>query len=138
MVSALNEFEGKSPSPLTAADVRRLAFGEGAAFSVIVAETAGRAEGYIAFYPGYDLESASAGFHMQDLFVEAAFRQQGVGRALVSALVAEAKRQGRRWIEWHAMTKNDSATAFYDRLGAKRDPLIPFRLGRHAMARWRD
>lgn len=136
MANTLTLFEGKPPCPLTAGDVRRQGFGDRALFSVMVAEIERRAEGYALFYPGFDVESASRGLHMADLFVEAPFRRQGIGRALIASLVAECKRQGGQWIEWHSMTDNPTAIAFYERIGAKRDPLIPFRLGRTALARW--
>jgi len=134
MADALNRFEGKPPCPLQADDVVRLGFGDRPLFSVLIAECAGRAEGYALFYPGYDVESASSGAHLVDLYVETAFRGQGVGRALIEAVARASKQRGASWVAWHVMEKNAPGIAFYEAVGAKREPLLAYHFDRKALA----
>lgn len=59
--------------------------------------------------------------YMQDLFVNTAFRRQGIARALVEALAKEAKAQNYARLYWLAETKNDAAQRLYKSLGLKLD-----------------
>lgn len=54
--------------------------------------------------------------YLQDLFVDAAARGQGVGRALIEAVAARARAQDATRMYW--LTQDDNATArlLYDRL----------------------
>lgn len=55
--------------------------------------------------------------YLQDLFVAAAARGHGVGRALIEAVYARAKADGASRVHW--LTQHDNATArqLYDRIG---------------------
>ena len=51
------------------------------------------------------------------MWVDPAFRQAGVGRALVQAVVAQARAAGKRRVVLHVVGDNRSAMALYEREG---------------------
>ena len=57
--------------------------------------------------------------YLEDFVVAAAARRRGIGSALWSALVAEARAQGCSSIKWQVLDWNDSAKAFYRARGAE-------------------
>jgi ribosomal protein S18 acetylase RimI-like enzyme len=58
---------------------------------------------------------------MQDLYVDPAQRQKGLGRALVLALTQQAKAHHYARLYWLAEADNDAAQALYASLGVKLD-----------------
>jgi ribosomal protein S18 acetylase RimI-like enzyme len=119
MANALNRTEATTPSPFTPATVRRHAFGPRPAFRAVVAESAGRVVGYASFLPSYNSDIAARGLWMSDLYVLPAFRDRGIGRALVTAVAREAVRRGLTCLEWGVRDTNAAAQRFYRRLGAR-------------------
>jgi GNAT superfamily N-acetyltransferase len=117
MANALNRYEGKPPTPLTAEDVARHMFGPRRIATCILAELGGAPVGYAAFQPSFDMETASTGLYMSDLFVHEAARRKGVGRALMEWLAREAQRRGGAWLGWGVMKRNLEAQAFYRAIG---------------------
>jgi GNAT superfamily N-acetyltransferase len=65
--------------------------------------------------------------YLEDLFVRGDLRGQGAGRALMDALVAEAKTQGWASLYWHTHQGNRPARALYDRF-ARADEFVRYRL----------
>jgi ribosomal protein S18 acetylase RimI-like enzyme len=63
-------------------------------------------------------EQEISGF-LADIFVDADYREQGIGRALVDALAAWFQQQGVRFFDWHVAASNAGARAFWERIGAK-------------------
>ncbi len=59
--------------------------------------------------------------YMQDLFVDPAFRQRGVGRALVLDLAARARAAKYARLYWLAEAGNQAAQALYATLGVRLD-----------------
>jgi ribosomal protein S18 acetylase RimI-like enzyme len=118
MANALNRHEALNPRAFTPAIVRRDGFGRGRAFSLLVAEVAGRVVGYASFVTGYNTDVAARELWMHDLFVQPRWRGEGIGRALVTAVAREAIRRGLRCLEWGVRGTNRRALRFYRRLGA--------------------
>lgn len=86
---------------------------------IMVAEYDGEIVGFIMFYPGYDLTSASRGLHLGDIFVAEAHRKKGVGRELFSAAAEWGRKNiSAEWMSWTALKDNSSALKFYESLGA--------------------
>ena len=112
MANALNRHEALSPRAFTAAIVRRDAFGPRRAFRILVAEASARVV-------GYNTDVAARELWMHDLFVLPAWRDRGVGRALVTAVAHEAVRRGLACLEWGVRDTNRRAIRFYRRLGAQ-------------------
>ena len=88
----------------------------------------GKIVGYALFYAGYDVDTASRGVHLADLFVAESARRRGVGRALVAAVARECRRTGGAWIAWFVQRDNREARAFYRALGARQDDDIPLEM----------
>jgi ribosomal protein S18 acetylase RimI-like enzyme len=59
--------------------------------------------------------------YLEDLIVSEAWRGRGVGKALMEAVIAEAKSQGFPRINWQVLAWNEPAIKFYERLGARFD-----------------
>jgi ribosomal protein S18 acetylase RimI-like enzyme len=117
MANALNRYEGKPPTPLTAEGVARHMLGPRRVLSCVLAELDGAVVGYAAFQPSFDMETGSKGLYMSDLFVKEAARGRGIGRALMEWLAREALRRGGAWLGWGVMKSNAEAQAFYRAVG---------------------
>lgn len=87
------------------------AFGAEPQFSVLVAERAETLVGYALFHDAYEPAFAARGVYLADLFVSAAARRGGIGRALIAAVARDARRRRRSFVWWVA--RGDDARAFY-------------------------
>lgn len=65
--------------------------------------------------------------YLEDLFVSPEFRKQGIGRALIEAIVAEGRERGWASLYWHTRADNRSARALYDRF-TPADDFVRYRL----------
>jgi GNAT superfamily N-acetyltransferase len=65
--------------------------------------------------------------YLEDLFLDASFRGQGIGRALIDDLIALAKTSGWSRLYWHTNHDNATARTLYDRY-AKEDGHVRYRL----------
>jgi GNAT superfamily N-acetyltransferase len=103
-------------------DMRRDGFGPHSIFSFFVAETAEQGILGIALY--YTAYSTWKGrmLYLEDLVVTEAARQQGIGRKLFDAVVAEARRTGAHRMKWQVLEWNEPAIEFYKKIGANLDP----------------
>jgi GNAT superfamily N-acetyltransferase len=64
--------------------------------------------------------------YLQDLFVDPSARGLGLGRALIEAVYAEAKKTGASRVYWLTQEDNATARALYDKL-ADRSGFIQYR-----------
>lgn len=71
---------------------------------------------FAAIFPGPGLRK---GFFLKELYVRAAHRRRGVGRALIGALASLAVREGYGRIDWTAAARDEALLAFYRGLGAR-------------------
>ena len=90
------------------------------AFKGLVAEEDDQVIGYLLYHFGYDSDGAFSNLHVADLYVDSQARKKGVGKALMRAVAGIAREAGAREIIWSVYHTNDLATAFYERLGARR------------------
>jgi ribosomal protein S18 acetylase RimI-like enzyme len=65
--------------------------------------------------------------YLQDLYVSPAARREGVGRALIGAVVGAAKAAGAANVYWNTHETNAAARRLYDAL-AKRTGFIQYRI----------
>lgn len=87
---------------------------------ILVAEVDGRLVGYtmgmiLDLVP--EMFRPQIGGFLADIFVEPDFRRNGIGGALVEALVAWFRSRGVQYMEWYAASQNQAGRAFWEALG---------------------
>jgi GNAT superfamily N-acetyltransferase len=75
--------------------------------------------GFALFFTNYSTFRTQPGIYLEDLFVVESHRKRGVGRALLTKLIAIAEARGAGRLEWTVLQWNESAIAFYRQLGAE-------------------
>jgi len=121
LVLALAEYEHLTP-PDTAAQQRLFndTFGNRPRIQVFLGFADSQAVAYMILLETYSSFTALPTLFIEDLFVLEAFRKRGVGHALFSLAIAEAKQRGCGRVEWSVLTWNQLAINFYERHGARR------------------
>ncbi len=105
---------------MTAEAYLRDGFGSRPAFQGLVAENDLRVIGFLLYHFGYDSDGAFKNLHVVDLYVDSKDRKKGVGRSLMKTAADIAREAGAQEIIWSVYHANDLATAFYEKLGARR------------------
>jgi len=82
----------------------------------LVAQHESRVIGFAHCLPHASTWSSSPYCYLEDLYVDAAARGTGAGRALVEAVYKEADRRGYTRVYWHTEHSNVTARRLYDRL----------------------
>lgn len=118
MCAALSAAAGLGTSPqLTAAAFRRDGFGLDPAFSCLIAEVEGEPMGYALYCRDYDTQRLWRRLYLADLYVEAAGRARGIGRALMAAVARAGQAEGARALMWGLLSSNLRARRFYASIG---------------------
>jgi len=103
--------------------LREHLFGARPAAEALLAESEARgvreAVGFALFFTHYSTFRTRPGIYLEDLFVVEAHRRHGVGGALFAAVIKAAEARGAGRLEWSVLQWNESAIAFYRRLGAE-------------------
>jgi ribosomal protein S18 acetylase RimI-like enzyme len=84
---------------------------------IFLAEVAGKAVGFTQLFPTFSSVGATRVWILNDLYVDARARRQGVAQALLQAATGFARGDGARRLELETDHSNDSAQALYRRLG---------------------
>ena len=90
----------------------------------LVADAGGQLHGFASLYACFDTLVADRILVMNDLFVDPALRNHGVGAALFDASLAYATAHGYARLDWVTAADNRDAQRFYDRMGGRRGPWI--------------
>jgi GNAT superfamily N-acetyltransferase len=85
----------------------------------LVAEQSGQLLGLAHFLFHRSTISASDSCYLQDLFTVEAARGMGVGRALIEAVYASARRAGASRVYWQTHETNAAAMQLYDKVAEK-------------------
>jgi GNAT superfamily N-acetyltransferase len=88
----------------------------------------GRLAGYACLYWHFSSTKAVETVLMNDLYVEAGSRGEGVGRALIEAAAEVARDRGSPLLEWSTAPDNATAQRLYDSTGAVRSTWIEYEL----------
>ncbi len=91
--------------------------------------------GVVLFYAGYDVLSASDGYHLADMVVTRSHRRLGIGAALFKALAAQTLAQQKEWISLTALRTNEAAKHFYTSLGMTNVDVNFYAIGKKALSR---
>ena len=120
-IVGLGEFVGGSHRiECTAEDLRRYGFGPDAAFDALVAEIDGAFAGMCIYFKSFSTWLGRPGVYVQDLFVEERFRGAKVGENLLRRVAAATRAQGGVYLRLSVDVGNETAQAFYERLGISR------------------
>ena len=95
---------------------------------LLARDDSGAAVGFATiFWSWSTLRAARIGV-MNDLFVTAAARGQGVAEALIDACLERARERGAATLGWQTAQDNLRAQAVYERVGAKRSEWVDYSL----------
>jgi GNAT superfamily N-acetyltransferase len=135
---ALDEDEAVPGRRFTPDAVLRDGFGSQPRFIAFVAERDGEPVGFALATPSYETNWAEAGLYVGDIYVAPAARRIGVGRKLVAALAAEARRQGHGHLWWTSLPQRAEARAFYESIHATTEQVYAHALGSVAFHKLAD
>ncbi len=110
---SLSIAEGRRASRLTKTAYLKDGFGDNPAFSALVAEVDYKVTGYALYFEGYDTGRAARGVYLSDLYVDKAWRRQGIGKSLMQATANACKELGGEWMFWSVLKSNKRARKFY-------------------------
>jgi GNAT superfamily N-acetyltransferase len=119
MIKALAEYEQLTHEvSATEEDLRQSLFGPRPAGEVVLAYSGETPIGFALFFHNFSTFIGRQGLYLEDLFVVPDWRGKGVGKQLLAhvAAIAESRNCGR--MEWAVLDWNESAIAFYRRMGA--------------------
>ena len=132
---AFGEHETVPGRRFTPKAVLRDAFGRNPRFILLVAERGGEPVGYALATPSYESNWAVSGFYVGDVYVAPHARRSGVGRKLIAALAAKARRQGREYLWWTTLPGNSTVRRFYRAIGATTQELRAHVIARGTFSR---
>jgi GNAT superfamily N-acetyltransferase len=93
-------------------------FGTPTYAEAIVAESLGQPIGFALFFKNYSTFLTKPGLYLEDLYVRETYRGQGIGKALLKAVAQIAQSRGYGRMEWSVLDWNETAIAFYQKMGA--------------------
>lgn len=102
----------------TAQDLQNNLFAENTFIEVLIAEYEYKPAGYALFFYNFSTFTGKPGLYLEDLFVKPAFRNLGIGKALLERIIKLAKDRNCGRVEWSVLDWNESAIDFYKSRGA--------------------
>lgn len=119
LIKELAVFE-KEPDAVvvTVSDLEHDGFSERPLFETFVAEVDHEIVGMALYYNRYSTWKGKT-IHLEDLIVTEKMRGSGVGFALYSEILKQAKKDNVRRVEWNVLDWNTPAIDFYEKSGAK-------------------
>jgi GNAT superfamily N-acetyltransferase len=102
----------------TAAALSEHLFGNAAYAEALVVEHQQQLIGFALFFKNYSTFLTKPGLYLEDLYVQEAYRGQGIGKALLQAVAQIAQERGYGRMEWSVLDWNETAIAFYKKMGA--------------------
>lgn len=119
LIQELADFEKEPTAVLvTVDDLIRDGFGSVPLFHVFVAEVQKQIVGIAFYYYRYSSWKGKT-IHLEDLVVKDRMRGTGLGYALYSEIIKQAKKDKVRRIDWNVLDWNTPAIEFYEKSGAK-------------------
>lgn len=119
MIRELAEFEHlENEVSTTEDDIQRDGFGPRPKFRAVIAQWEGQPVGYAIFFEFYSSFQGRAGLFLDDLFVRPAFRNRGIGTALIKHVAGIAWKEKYFCMRWEVLDWNQPAIDFYNNLGA--------------------
>jgi GNAT superfamily N-acetyltransferase len=120
-IRELAEYEHLSHEVVATEDrLRATLFGDRPFAEVILAESGGDPAGFSLFFHNYSTFLARPGIYVEDIFVRPPFRNQGIGRKILTHICELAAERECGRVEWSVLDWNAPAITFYENLGAVR------------------
>jgi GNAT superfamily N-acetyltransferase len=94
-------------------------FGDTPVLFCDIAEWSGEPAGFSTWFLNYSTFRGSPGIFIEDLFVRAAYRGRGIGKALMARLARRCAEKGYGRCEWAVLAWNAPSIAFYQSIGAQ-------------------
>ena len=98
-------------------DIRHHGFGADPAFEALIAESDGAPVGLCLFFESFSTWDGRRGVYVQDMYVAETARGLGLGRRLLAEAAAISRARGGSYLRLSVEADNDSAQAFYQRVG---------------------
>ncbi|KAJ2547449.1 acetyltransferase [Coemansia sp. RSA 1933] len=121
-INRLAEYEKAAPHEVEATEdllVQNLFGSHPYAHALLAYTEQDSVAGFALYFFNFSTWKGRPGLYLEDLFVDAEFRGQGVGKMLLGHLAAIAKERGCGRMEWVVLDWNEPAIGFYESLGAK-------------------
>jgi ribosomal protein S18 acetylase RimI-like enzyme len=129
LLAEFRDWWGKDepPDDQMLANVERIMEGTDGEFLLGRASEAGEPEGVCQLRFRWSVWRSAEDCYLEDLYVRAAARRSGLGRALIEAAVGRARQRGCRRIELDVNEENHAALALYEASGFVLTPKAPGR-----------
>lgn len=119
----------------TETHIRQSLFGEGAHARALICRVDGQVCGFAVYFFNFSTWQGRKGLYLEDLYVSAAHRGAGAGKAMLQHLARIAVAEGCGRFEWSVLDWNEPAIAFYRSIGAvPMDEWVRYRLAGNALA----
>jgi GNAT superfamily N-acetyltransferase len=102
----------------TPADLDVALFGDRPAAEALVAVVDGQTVGFALYFTTFSTFVGRPGIYLEDIYVQPAFRGQGLGKQFFRCIAQLAVERGCGRIEWSVLNWNTPAWKFYESLGA--------------------
>jgi GNAT superfamily N-acetyltransferase len=103
----------------TADSLREALFGARPVAEAIVVEAGRQIVGYALYFTTYSTFVGRPGMYLEDLYVQPAWRGQGIGKRLLAEIARQAVERSCGRLEWAVLDWNQPSIDFYQRLGAR-------------------
>jgi GNAT superfamily N-acetyltransferase len=101
---------------------------------VLIADFNNKPVGFALFFKTYSTFLGQSNMHLEDIFVDEAMRNKGIGKEMFKVLSKIALTRNYQRFEWNCLTWNTPSLKFYKKLGAKTlDEWLVHRLGPEEM-----
>jgi GNAT superfamily N-acetyltransferase len=118
MILELAEYEHLDVAA-TEKDLLRDGFGANRKFRSLIAEHDGKPAGYAIFYDFYSSFRGRCGLFLEDIYVQPALRNQGLGKALLAHVAKISREENYFGMQWEVLDWNQPSIEFYERIGGK-------------------
>ena len=98
----------------------RLVNNESVIFVVLTGD--GKPAGFTQLYPKYSSVSAVKNWILNDLYVDTAYRKQGIGAKLIETAMSFARNEGSKFVQLETAATNTTAQSLYDGIGFIKQP----------------
>jgi GNAT superfamily N-acetyltransferase len=101
------------------AEIQQSLFAADARASALVVEAEQAIVAYAVYFYNYSTWLGKPGIYLEDLYVQPAYRKQGIARSLLKRIANIALEENCGRFEWAVLDWNTPAISFYESLGAK-------------------